>query len=341
MPKLIKIFTVLILAALIMIGCGSNKDTPKDNTSAIKDNENEAPNEPVKEDEENENEEAEEEEESQQELELYENKINVYEELHTAWNNIEKMHVPKELPFPKDELSKNTTFFSTLELDDMSIHFRHKDYEQISIHSGDNEYQMKDDDTELYDTINGMEFYKNDNEIMYTYEDMDYSFRIKDHDDEEIDEILSLLADLEPLGEKPVTFDFEKYPMPTMLPFEEGQELAIRVFTTYKPEEYREEDNSHEFRLRFRQSSDIDGSSDVPDVEVQLRDDKPPHFMNEEKGDIIEDEGIEYFITYVKDKSIKITWFEEESEMYYEATLGIKDPEEHLDFILEWLNTFE
>ena len=320
------------------MGCSEN-DNVSDNDVAKAD-ENETTNEATNQEEEQGIEE--EETDAPQNLELYPNTIDVYEELNTAWDNIESFYVPKELPYPKEELTGSTTFFSSLDLDDMSIHFRHKDYETISIHSTDNEYKMKDDDTELFDTVNDIEFYINDDKLMYTYEDMDYSINIDDFEEDELDEVLTSISDLELLGEKPVTYDFTKYPMPTKLPFEDGQEVSIEIFTVLKPEEFREKDNSHEFKLTFKQSSDIEGSSDAPSLEFKVRDDEPPFFMNadEEHGEIVEYEGKEYHVRAVKDNYVEIMWQEEEAEMYYDAEVKIENPEENMDFVLGLLHSF-
>jgi len=60
---------------------------------------------------------------------------------------------------------------------------------------------MKDDDIELFDTVNDIEFYINDDKLMYTYEDMDYSINIDDFEEDELDEVLTSISDLELLGE--------------------------------------------------------------------------------------------------------------------------------------------
>lgn len=60
---------------------------------------------------------------------------------------------------------------------------------------------MKDDDTELFNTVNDIEFYMNDDKLMYTYEDMDYSISIDDFEEDELDEVLTSISDLELLGE--------------------------------------------------------------------------------------------------------------------------------------------
>jgi len=60
---------------------------------------------------------------------------------------------------------------------------------------------MKDDDTELFNTVNDIEFYMNDDKMMYTYEDMDYSISIDDFEEDELDEVLTSISDLELLGE--------------------------------------------------------------------------------------------------------------------------------------------
>lgn len=60
---------------------------------------------------------------------------------------------------------------------------------------------MKDDDIELFDTVNDIEFYMNDDKLMYTYEDMDYSISIDDFEEDELDEVLTSISDLELLGE--------------------------------------------------------------------------------------------------------------------------------------------
>lgn len=328
-----------------MIGCGSNNTASDNNETNNNNNENETNNTIVNNDDENENNNEnnnENEEESQQELALYDNTLDVAEELQAAWDNIEKIHIPKELPYPKDELTKYTTYFSSESVDDMSIHLRHKDYEQISLTTGDNEYQMEDDETELYDTINGTEFYMTDrDEVLYTHDGLEYSTRTDKYDDDELEEVLTALSDLEELGEKPVEFDFTQYPMPSKLPFDEGQEVRIEIFTVNQPDEVREGDNTHEFNLKFDQSRDIDGYIDVPDLELQLRDDEPPHFMNEDEGEITEHEGKEYFISSLKDTMVELQWFEDEADMYYRARVSLDDPEDNMDFVMELLETIE
>src|SRR5699024_11928629 len=91
------------------MGCSEN-DNVSDNDVAKAD-ENETTNEATNQEEEEDIEE--EETDAPQNLELYPNTIDVYEELNTAWDNIESFYVPKELPYPKEELTGSTTFFSS------------------------------------------------------------------------------------------------------------------------------------------------------------------------------------------------------------------------------------
>lgn len=131
--------------------------------------------------------------------------------------------------------------------------------------------------------------------------------------------------------------------MPTKLPFEDGQEVSIEIFTVLKPKEFREKDNSHEFKLTFKQSSYIERSSDASSLAFKVRDDEPPFFMNvnEENGEIVEYEGKEYHVRAVKDNDVEIMWLEEEAEMYYDVEVKIESPEKNMDFVLELLHSFE